>query len=305
MAVSFDVLTQSGIEFAVPLWLAGTGELVVQRGGMVNIGIEGMMLSGALAGWVVAVTTGSPWLGLLAAGLTGMALAGVFAVVTLVFDADQVVTGTALNLLAIGATGAGIKLAVAEGWGGRQVSFFEPIHVTDAFGALNQFGLFYATILLMLAAHLFIRQTRWGVELTALGEYPRAVVSAGLRARWRRAGCVLFGGLTAGLAGSYLSIMFTHEFTDQMTAGRGFLALAMVVFGRWQPVGLLAGGLFFGYVYALQNHLHVFSRSEASPWMPPSQILEMAPYVLTLLVLAGFAGRTRPPAALAQPLERE
>src|SRR5690606_7402210 len=140
----------------------------------------------------------------------------------------------------------------------------------------------------------------WGLELTALGEYPAAAAAAGMRIRVRQAGAILFGGAMAGLAGSYLSLMLTHQFGENMTAGRGFLALALVIFGRWQPLGLILAGLFFGYVYAISGALEVTPR----PWLPAPQILQMAPYLLTLVVLAGWVGRSRAPAGLGQPLPR-
>lgn len=298
----FDLITQDAIRSSVPLWLAGLGELVVQRAGVVNIGIEGMMLSGALAGWVATMATGSPWIGLLAAGAAGVLLAALFAVVSVGLGADQIVAGTAINLLAVGMTGMGFKLALHAGLAERRAEFFTPLDLSFLpFDALDQFGLFYATLLLAIAVSLVLSHTRFGIELIALGEYPVAADAAGVRVNLRRAGCVLFGGLLAGLAGSYLSIMFNTLFSDNMTAGRGFLALAMVIFGRWHPLGLLAGGLLFGYVYAIENYL------EVSPllYLPSPQILQMAPYLMTLIVLAGWMGRTRAPAALGQPFTRD
>lgn len=300
MIRTLDNLTQTAVQYAVPLWLAGLGELVVERAGVLNIGIEGMMLAGALASWWAAAATGSPWIGLAAGIGAGLALAILFALVVFLFDADQVVAGTAINLLAVGATGVGFKLCREAGLTERTVDFFQPIVLSARVQSLNQFGLFHATILLAAALYMLLRFTRWGIELAALGEYPPAAVAAGIRVRARRAACVLFGGATAGLAGCYLSIMFTHQFVDNMTAGRGFLAVAMVIFGRWHPGGLIAGGVFFGYVYAVANHLEV---GAGAGTISPS-LLQMAPYLLSLLVLAGFAGRTRAPAALGQPLER-
>lgn len=300
MIDSLDQITHTAIQYAVPLWLAGLGELVVERAGVLNIGIEGMMLAGALAGWAATVATGSPWIGLLAAAGAGIGLAALFAIVSLLFDADQVVAGTAINLLAVGATGVGFKFCRDAGLTEKASQFFGEIVLSKHIQSPNQFGLFYATVLLAAVLYFLLRHTRFGLELIAMGEYPQAAVAAGIRVQARRAACVLFGGATAGLAGSYLSIMFTHQYVDNMTAGRGFLALAMVIFGRWHPAGLLAGGLFFGYVYAIANRLEVGSGTTLVP--PP--ILQMAPYLLSLLVLAGWAGRTRAPAALGQPLER-
>jgi len=294
-----DQLTQTGVQYAVPLWLAGLGELVVERAGVLNVGIEGMMLAGALTGWVVTVATGAPWLGLLAAGAAGIVVAAMFAVVILPFNADQVVAGTAINLLAVGATGVGFKWCREMGLVERPAHFFKEIVLSERFHALNQFNLFYGAVLLAGLIWFMLRYTRWGIELIALGEHPAAALAAGIRVKARRAACILFGGLTAGLAGSYLSIMFTNQYVDNMTAGRGFLALALVIFGRWHPGGLLAAGLFFGYVYAAANDLEVGAGGLA---VSPA-LLQMAPYLLSLLVLAGLMGRTRTPSALGQALE--
>ncbi len=300
MSFSLDLTTQDAIRFAVPLWLAGLGELAVQRSGVVNIGIEGMMLAGALAGWAGAVGTGSAGAGVMCAAMAGIALAACFAVVTIAFRADQIVAGTAINLIALGATGVGYKWCVQSGWAAQSSVHFEPLHLSILpIRAFDQFSLCYVTIALAVGLEILIRRTRWGIELTALGEYPAAMAAAGARVGRRRCLIVLGGGFLAGLAGSYLSIMFNHQFGYNMTAGRGFLALAMVIFGRWSPLGLIAGGLFFGYVYAVEYTLEV----SPLPGLPAPQILQMAPYVLTLVVLAGLAGRTRAPAALGQPFE--
>ncbi len=302
MSLSLDLMTQDALRSGVPLWLAGVGELVVQRAGVINIGIEGLMLPGALAGWAATVATGSPGMGLLGGGGAGVLLAGLFAVVTLGFGADQVVAGTAINLLAVGATGVGFTLCLEHGLAERSAAFFTPLEPGFLpIAALDQFGLFHATLVLILAVELMLRFSRFGVELVALGEYPVAADAAGIHVNLRRAGCVLFGGLLAGLAGAYLSTMFNTQFSPHMTAGRGFLALAMVIFGRWRPVGLLAGGMLFGYVYAVANHFEVSPVS----WLPSAPVLQMAPYLLSLVVLAGLLGHARSPTALGQPFERE
>lgn len=300
MNLSWDLTTQDAIRFAVPLWLAGLGELVVERAGVINIGIEGMMLVGALAGWAAAVSSGSVWIGLLAAAAAGMVLGICFALVAIVGEADQIVTGTALNLVAFGIAGVGYKACLQAGWTARTPVFFEPIKLTFLpLRALDQFNLFYLALMLAVILHLIIRRTRWGMELIALGEYPEAIVAAGGHVRARRAVLSIGSGALAGLSGAYLSIMFTHQYGPGMTAGRGYLALAMVIFGRWQPIGLLLGGLFFGYVYALEITLE-FARLS---WLPAPQLLQMAPYLLTLVVLAGLAGKSRSPAALGRPLD--
>lgn len=295
MNLSASELVHGAIAYAVPLWLAGIGELIGQCAGVVNIGIEGMMLTGALAAWAVSMATGSLWMGLVAAGLAGMLLAGLFAIVTLVFEADQIVAGTALNLIAVGATGLGFKVCLERGLTQSRLQFFSPWDPAWLPPPLHQYGLCWLTLALLMIAWIIIRHTRWGIELTALGEHPAAAHAVGIRVNLRRAACVLFGGLTAGLAGSYLSVMFNTQFNPNMTAGRGFLALAMVVFGRWHPAGLLVGGVFFGAVYWAGKTLEISAAGNAA-----ASLLEMLPYVLSLIVLAGFMGKTRAPAALGQ-----
>lgn len=297
-----DILLQGAIAYAVPLWLAGTGELVVQRSGVINIGIEGMMLCGALAAWAATMATGSAWVGIGAAMSAGLLIAAVFALVSIVYRADQIVAGAAINLLAVGLTGLGFKLCIDAGYAEREAKFFSP-HNFDwlGFSALDQFDLAFVALLLAAIIHVVLFRTRFGIELRSLGEFPEAVDAAGISVTRRRVACVLFGGLTAGLAGSYLSIMFNTQFNENMTAGRGFLALAMVVFGRWHPGGLIAGGLFFGAIYWLATSL------EVSPieGMPAPQLFQMAPYLLSLIVLAGVMGKTKAPAALGRAFERE
>ena len=293
MNLSIGPLLAGATGYAVPLWLAGVGELLAERSGVINIGLEGMMLTGALAAWATTVATGSAWTGVLAGAAAGVVMAALFALAVLVFDADQVVAGTALNLLGVGATGMGFKLCVDAGLTQRRVEFFEP----SIFG---QFWLCYAALATLLLIHLLLRHTRMGVEITALGEYPAAASAAGVHVNRRRAACVLFGGLTAGVAGSYLSIMFNTQFNPNMSAGRGFLALAMGIFGRWHPAGLAAGGLCFGVVYWLGKRWEIVAAGAASV-----SLLEMLPYLLSLIVLAGFMGRTRAPAALGQAFERQ
>jgi general nucleoside transport system permease protein len=219
--------------------------------------------------------------------------------VILPFNADQVVAGTAVNLLVVGATGVGFKWCREVGLTERPAQFFNEILFSERFHAFNQFVLCYVALVLAGVIWFALRHTRFGIELIALGEHPAAALAAGIRVKARRAGCVLFGGFTAGLAGSYLAIMFTHQYVDNMTAGRGFLALALVIFGRWHPGGLLGAGLFFGYVYAAANYFEVGGGGLA---VSPA-LLQMAPYLLSLLVLAGLMGRTRTPAALGQALE--
>jgi ABC-type uncharacterized transport system permease subunit len=272
--------------FATPLILAALGELIVERAGVVNIGIEGMMLAGALGGWVMDALYGRP------AGVVGsigaaMVLAIPFCIATLVFAADQIVTGTGINLLAIGLTGMIYKLLPGE-LGNRVVG-------------INALWLIVLTPIVALLVWMYLRFTRGGLELTAIGESPRAADTAGIAVqRWKWL-AILFGAGCAGLAGAYLSIMYNRSFTENMTDGVGFLALAMVIFGRWNAGGIIAAGLFFGMIRALANSLE--TRVGFSPAV--LRAFGMLPYVVSLAALAGVAGKSGSPAALGRPYVRE
>lgn len=281
---NFPLITPA-LLFATPLVVAAMGELVVERSGVVNIGIEGMMLTGAMAGWAVDGWKG-PAAGVIAACVAAVILAIPFAVATLVFAADQIVTGTGINLLALGVTGIAYKLV--------------PVEIQDRVVRINTIDMQIAAVVLTAAVWIFLRFTRSGLELIAVGESPLAAESAGVAVRRRRFMAILFGAATAGLAGSYLSIMYNATFNENMTDGRGFLALAIVIFGRWKPVGVIAAGIFFGFASALANHL------ETIRGIPPTthRLFDALPYVVSLAALAGVAGKSAAPAALGIPYER-
>lgn len=272
--------------FATPLILAALGELVVERAGVVNIGIEGMMLAGALGAWVACAWHG-PAVGIIAAILAAMILALPFALATLVFAADQIVTGTGINLLALGLTGMIYKL-VPQDWGNRVVG-------------IDVKWLIALTPLTAVLIWIYLRFTRSGLELIAIGEAPQAADTAGIPVQARKFLAIMFGAACAGCAGAYLSIMYNRSFTENMTDGIGFLALAMVIFGRWNPVGIVLAGLFFGLVRAIANQLE--TRNGFSPAM--LRMFGMLPYLVSLAALAGVGGKSGSPAALGKPYQRE
>ena len=279
-----DIYLIPAIFFAVPLIVAALGELVVE--GVVNIGIEGMMLAGALGAAVA-----DAWWGRCAALVVGAAaacaLALPFAWATLVFAADQIVVGTGINLLALGLTGM-IFQRLPGAW-------------QDQIVGISPRVLVWATPLLALAVGAFLRFTRAGLELRAIGEAPQAADTAGVNVRRRQFYAILFGAACAGVGGAYLSIMYVRTFGQNMTDGVGFLALAMVIFGRWKAGGIVAAGLFFGLVRALAGHL------QTQPGFSPAvlEMFGMLPYVVSLLALAGVSGQSGAPAALCKPFVRE
>ncbi len=291
------------LRLAAPLLFAALGELLVERAGVLNIGIEGMMLVGACSAFAVAVATGSPAAGLTAGAAAGCVLAAVFAFFAVHRGADQIVVGTALNLFAAGATG----LLARSLYGGAAPTapavpaFAPPLASVPWVGPVlfAQPAPIAASLLLAVLVALFLSQTRAGLRLRAVGESARAADTEAISVAGTRAGAVLVGGALAGIAGAALPLVQSNTFTEGMTAGRGFIALAIVIFGRWRPVGVLAAALFFGLASAAQFRLQ--ARGIALPY----PVVLMLPYALTLGVLAFAAGRAQAPADLGRPYRRE
>lgn len=299
-------LLQSTVTMAVPLLLAALGELIAERAGVINIGLEGMLLTGAFAAMAATYSTGTALLGLLAAWGVGLLLAALFAYVVVARSANQVVVGTAVNLLAIGITGVAYRAIFGVTGAALTVSGFASLPlpglaalpiVGPAFFTQN--GLGYVAFLLvpLIAAGLY--KTIPGLKLRMVGENPHAAAAQGVAVEWTQTCALLVCGLLAATAGAYLAIAYAHTFVEGMSAGRGFIALAIVIFGRWSAWGILGAALLFGLATALQFHVQALG-------LPlPYQFPLMLPYVLTLLVLAGYAGTTHAPAALGMPLEHE
>jgi simple sugar transport system permease protein len=281
-------LIASTIRLSTPLILAALGGLYSERGGVINIALEGMMLAGAFTAAAVTVFTHSPWVGLLAAVIAGLAVAALHAVVTINYRADQVVTGAAINILFLGVP------ALLSG------ALFESTGATPQLPrdqTLPNTLVYLAFILVAVTAYV-IYWTRFGLRLRAVGENPEAALAAGVSVvRMRYAG-VLISGALAALGGAYLSIGQSSLFTRNMTAGRGFIALAALIFGKWDPVGALLACLFFGFAEA------VAIRMQGTVDIP-NQFIQMIPYVLTMVVLAGWIGRATPPKALGTPYVKE
>jgi ABC-type uncharacterized transport system permease subunit len=299
-----EALLETAVRLAAPLLLAALGELIVERSGVINIGIEGMMLVGAFAAFALAVATGSPMAGALAGALAGTLLGALFATFSVVRRADQIVVGTALNLLALGGTGLAMRAlfagAVPTAASVREIA-------VPWLGSLPWLGpvlfrqsLFvYAALALALAAALFLARTRAGLRLRAVGEMARAADAEGVSVGRTRFLAVLVGAAAAGLAGSVLTLSHSNVFTEGMTAGRGFIALAIVIFGRWSAGGVVLAALFFGFASALQFRL------QARGFDLPYPAFLMFPYLVTLLALTLSSGGTRAPADLGRPYRRE
>ena len=281
------LLIASTLRFATPLALAAMGELVAERAGVLNVGIEGMMLAGALAAFEVGCATGSVTLALGAAVAAACALSLLFAAFALWRQADPIVSGTALNVLSLGATGSLFRLLHPAGGALERAP-----QMPDVAG-LN--GFTWLALCLVAAVALFLARTRLGLSLRAVGERAEAADAQGISVLRVRAGATVFGGACAGLAGAALVLWLSDVFVEGMTSGRGFIALALVLFGGYREWRIVAGALLFGAASALQFRL------QAAGSALPYTLLLMTPYVLTLLVLAGFAGRSRAPADLARP----
>lgn len=285
----------AGLLLATPILLAALGELLVERTGVLNIGVEGMMLVGAFAAAVVAEATESAGAGALAGGLTGIGAAMLFAWAALRLGADQIIVGAAINLIALGGTGALYRGL----YGTTGSALVLPTLPTFAVPGLRfvlgeQNLLVYLALALVPMLGVLFGRTGLGLRLRAIGDHPQAAASLGYSVRRYKTAALLVAGLLAGLAGATLTLAATNTFVEGVTAGRGFVALAVVVFGRWSPWGALAGALLFGLVSALQFQL------QAADLALPHQVALMLPYVVTLGILVTVPGRAVAPRALGQ-----
>jgi ABC-type uncharacterized transport system permease subunit len=304
VVVSWSALTAAMLRYATPLTFAALGGLVSERSGVVNIALEGMMLMGAFFGAYGADKTGS-WVGGIVIGmLAGMALAAIHAVFAVSLRADQIVVGTGLNFLALGLTGYMYVDTYGDQGTPDNLAAVPDIKLpTDSLGfigqAISQLNLLvWGSLVAVVLVWLVVFRTRLGLRLRSVGENPRAAETVGIGVFRTRYGAVVASGALAALGGAFLSIGFVHSFSPNMTAGRGFIALAALIFGRWRPGGLLAATLLFGFSSALAQRLPEFSPQLAT-------LFQALPYVLTLIAVAGVVGRSTPPAADGVPYTRE
>ena len=275
------LLVASLMVASTPILLAALGEAVAEKAGVLNLGVEGMMIIGAICGFIAAVETGSPLLGFAAAAVAGAAMAALFALLTQVFQSNQVATGLALTLF-----GLGLSSLIGQGYNGIRppatgVVDFGPLRDIPVLGRIV-FGhdwVVYASLLLVAALWAFLRYSRAGLILRAVGESHDAAHALGYRVLRVRVLALLFGGACAGLGGAYLSLVRVPQWTEGMTAGAGWIALAIVVFASWKPWRVLMGAYLFGGVTVLQLNL------QAAGVAIPVQYLSMAPYLVTILVL--------------------
>lgn len=271
------------LRIAVPYLFAAAGGVIAERAGVISLALEGFMLSGAFCAALGSYYSGDAWVGLLC-GMVGGAMFGLLhAVASIRFKADQVVSGIAINLLVIGVTRFFLELAFDSSSNSPRVEGFGE-------GLVNP--LVILGLLAIPAVAWVVYRTPFGLRIRAVGEHPGAATSVGVRVNAVRYGAVVLSGVLAGLGGTYLALD-QHQFTDGMTAGRGFIAIAAVIFGRWDPLRAGLACLLFAAAEALQIRLQGTD-------VIPSQFVEMIPYVLTIVALAGLVGRARPPAALGK-----
>jgi simple sugar transport system permease protein len=289
----------SGIRLSIPYTLAGLGGTYSERSGVVNIGLEGMMLTGAFTAVAVTNTTGNAWVGLLAAILVGMLLGLVHAVVCVTFKADQIVSGLALIVFAAGITVFCAWLLYNQTQIQVEAYLRVPVLHTIPFfkGLFNQIPpLVFLTVAIVIASHFVIFKTVFGLRLRSVGEHPQAADTLGISVAKMRYTGVIISGALAGMAGAYLSLEHAHYFVKGISGGRGFIGLASMIFGKWTPFGTAGAGMLFGFGEALKPYL---------PKVVPSQFIDMIPYILTILVLTSAIGRATPPASIGVPYIKE
>jgi simple sugar transport system permease protein len=279
------------IRIAVPYLFAAAGGALAERAGIVSLSLEGFMLGGAFGAVIGAHYTESAWIGVVAGVVAGLVLAGIHAVCTLRFKADQIVTGVAINLFAVGITRFLLQLAFDSSSNSPRVVGFGGENVGGAL-ALASNPLIWLGLTAMPTLAFIVYRTTFGLRVRAVGEHPDAAASVGVPVNRVRYVAVLGSGALAALGGTYLALD-QHQFTDSMTAGRGFIALAAVIFGRWDPVRAGIACLLFAGAETLQIRLQAAQ-------IIPSQFVAMIPYVLTIVAVAGVVGRSRPPAALGR-----
>ncbi len=297
--------------YSTPLIFTATGSVITERSGIINIGLEGMMFFGAFVGAAVAYFTRDPWLGFFCAGLGGLLLGLLHAVACVSFAAEQIVSGIAINFLGAGLASFLSRLFFDGATQTLTVPNKIPLPLSFLFGegkpfksagfmdlVFNRFATVYLAFLLVWAAWFFLYKTRLGMRLRAVGEHPEAADSLGINVLRIRYGAVMTSGFLAGLGGAAMSIAVVSRFNNTLISGHGFIALAAMIFGKWKPQGALLACLIFGGAKGLEIHM-------GAKGVPvPSGILATLPYLLTIVILVGWVGRSTPPAAIGKIFDK-
>lgn len=305
-SITFIVaLLSASIRLTVPILFAALGGMYSERSGVNNIGLEGFMLMGAFTGVVGAYYSGSYWVGALAAIISGVLIAGIFAFATVKVKINQIVSAVATNLLAVGLTSYFFRALFGITTVPITVDSFSPLKIPilsdipilgDILFSHNI--LVYICFLLVPISSFILYKTSWGLSIRTVGEHPMAADTVGISVDRLRTICVLISGGLAGLGGAFLSLGQFNMFVDNMVSGRGFIAVAAVIFGKWSPKGILLASLLFGFADALQIRVQMMDVNI------PYQFLLMFPYVLTIIAVTGIVGKSQSPRALGRPYEK-
>jgi general nucleoside transport system permease protein len=309
-----DVITSMlavAVPAATPLILGALCGLFSERAGVVNIAIEGILLSAAFSGFMTGVYTHNLGFALIVAIVTGGAMAALHALLSIGFLVDQIVSGTVINILAIGLTGYLDRQIFPAGAPGGQrtlpqvdIPLLSDIPVIGEI-FFQQGVIVYAAFILVVVSHIVLFKTKPGLRIRAVGEYPLAAETAGVSVYRVRYLSVIAGGMIAGLGGAYFTLQSIPQFQPLMTNGRGFIALAALIFGKWTPFGALGAALFFAVAETIPSTLQIQGVDTILGVEIPYQVFGLLPYVLTILVLAGAVGRSTPPAAVGVPYVRK
>jgi simple sugar transport system permease protein len=293
----------STVRLATPFLLAALGEMFNQRAGVYNLGVEGVMMMGAFTGFWFALRTGSPWVGILAAVLTGILMGLLMGFVSITLQAEQGISGIGLYMFGVGLAGYLFRILVGYV---TNVNGFQPIHIPllgdiPILGQIffNHNWMVYFAFLMVPVSWFVLNKTTWGLKVRTVGMTPAAADTLGINVNLIRYTCLIIGSIAAALAGAFLTLGHTNMYADNITAGRGFIAVALVYFGRWNPGGIMGGVFFFSFVDALQLWIQVLGLKI------PYEFAVMSPYVLTIVALVIAARRVWEPAALGKPFNRE
>lgn len=296
------------LRLGTPLALGAMAGIWAERAGIVNIAIEGMMLTGAAFGYAAFLLTGNQLVGVLAAVALGGLISLLHGLLSITFRTDQVISGTVINILAVGITGYLRRTFIIESGGGRltlptiEIPLLNQIPILGPVLFVGK-PIFFSMLILVVLSHVMLFFTRWGLRTRAVGENPKAADTVGINVGRMRYMNVCISGMIAGLGGAWFSLETVGTFDDLMTAGKGFIALAAVIFGKWMPFGAFGGAMLFGFSEALATRFQIL-KVELFGNPLPVQFFQVLPYVTTMIVLAGLIGRAIGPAAVGKPYEK-
>ncbi|MDI6880577.1 MAG: ABC transporter permease [Desulfitobacteriaceae bacterium] len=296
------VILATGIRLAAPFLLAALGEMFTQRSGVYNLGVEGIMMMGAFVGFFITLIGGSPLLGIAASLVVGALMGLLMAVVSVTFKAEQGISGIGLYMLGWGLSGLLFRLYVGaittiDGLKPVAIPLLSDIPFLGPI-LFNQNGLVYSAFLLVPISAFILYKTTWGLNVRAVGTMPEAADTLGVSVQGIRYQCLIVGSMLAGLAGAFLTVGHANMYADNITAGRGFISIALVYFGRWSPWGIMLGALLFSMADSFQSMVQVLGINF------PYELAVVLPYVITIFALAISFGRVWGPAALGKPFQR-